>query len=309
MLAAKKIIEFPKPTLVETEKETKLRKDGKKKETKQNKQKGRKSEVYAYQYQDIKKMLDWFSDKEKWLHYLAFVFGINMARRVNDTLSLKWWNLYNPATGQIRDEIEIVEQKTDKIANPCINSACRNAIKLYCEKTGCNPADNNYNNSVFLQLDGNFKGRVLSSNAHRLAIKEAAADVGITYNVGTHSARKTFGSLNRMLHPGDNDSMQILQSIFNHSDVKTTSHYIGLTKEKVNKYFTDFGDFFDDYVLQGKEFVDESEQLVTSIKTHDLRDIIAMAYEVGRENAAETNPSKHIEAINEIQELIDSLTL
>ena len=100
--------------------------------------------------------------------------------------------------------------------------------------------------------------------------------------------------------------MQILQDIFNHSDVKTTNRYIGLDKKKVNQYFIDFGNFFEG-VESGNELHIESDALTTTLKSNDLRDIIALAYEAGRNNASENAPAIHIEAINELQELIDSL--
>ena len=70
-----------------------------------NKKKGRKSEVYPFQLEDMKKMITYFEENERWLPYLLFVIGCNMARRVGDTLTLTWEHLYNPQTGMIRDDI------------------------------------------------------------------------------------------------------------------------------------------------------------------------------------------------------------
>ena len=110
-----------------------------------------------------------------------------------------------------------------------------------------------------------------------------------------------------MIHPNDYDSMELLQTIYNHSDTKTTSHYIGLTKQKVDQYYDDMGAFFDDYVTGDKEYQDVADKPVISIEVSDLRDIIAMAYSEGQRHASETEASVHIEAINEIMGLIDSL--
>lgn len=273
-----------------------------------NKKRGRKSEVYPFQLEDTKKMIKYFEEKEMWLQYLLFIMGCNMARRVGDTLNLTWEHIYNPQTGNIREEVlEIVEDKTDKLANPRINKAVREAIALYIEKTGCDVTRNGYHEYVFLQLSGTHKGTVITSDGYRKALKKAADAVGITYNVGTHSTRKTFGMLSRMIHPNDYDSMELLQTIYNHSDTKTTSHYIGLTKQKVDQYYDDMGEFFGDYVTGDKEYKDVSDKPVVSIEVSDLRDIIAMAYAEGQRNASETDASTHIEAINEIMGIIDSL--
>lgn len=274
-----------------------------------NKKKGRKSEVYPFKLEDAKKMIAYFEEHEMWVQYLLFVVGINMARRVGDTLTLTWEHIYNPANGEIRDNIlEITEDKTDKLANPKINSAVRNAIALYIEKTGVDVTENNYHNPIFLQMTGTHKGNVITSDGYRKALKKAADAVGITYNVGTHSTRKTFGMISRMIHPNDYDSMELLQTIYNHSDTKTTSHYIGLTKQKVDQYYDDMGEFFNDYVTGNKEYKDVSEKPVINIEVSDLRDIIAMAYAEGQQNANIKDASKHIETINEIMNIVDSLT-
>ena len=289
-------------------KSTKLKKDGTPKNIKCNKVKGRKSEVYAFSADDAKKIIEYFSNNEMWLHYMIFVLSCNMARRIGDTLSLKWYHIFNPSSGKFRsDLLEIKEDKTDKLANPRINSACRTAIELYIEKTNCNPADNDYSNSICLQLSGTHKGTVLSYDGHRKALKKAGAAIGIDYNIAPHSTRKTFGMLNRMLHPRDYDSMEILQTIYNHSDTKTTKHYIGLTKQKVDKYYDDMGDFFNDYITGEKEFKDKSKSPIISMDSNDLRDVIKMAYEAGKKNANEIDAITHIDAINEIMEVIEDL--
>ena len=242
-----------------------------------NKKKGKKSEVYPLEIEDAKKLLAWFAENDMWTHYLVLTIGINMARRIGDTLSLTWEHFFNPATGDFRYEImEIVEDKTDKLANPLINDAVKDAIRLYIEKTGCDVTANNYRNPVFMQLTGTHKGNVVTADAHRKALKRGAEAVGIKYNIGTHSARKTFGKISRMIHPNDYDSMEILQSVFNHSDAKTTRHYIGLTKEKVNQYYNDIGTFFGDYVTGDKAFKGEANKPTVTLEWADLRGVLAM---------------------------------
>ena len=273
-----------------------------------NKKRGQKSEVYPYEIQDVKRMMNYFLENEKWIHYLALTFGCNMARRIGDTLNLQWLNIYNPETGKMRKDIkEIEEEKTDKLANPRINKSVRMAIELYIEKTGCKPEKNNYSEYVFLQLSGTYRGSVLSESGHLKALKNAAKELGIEYNIGTHSARKFFGMMSRQLHPGDYDSMELLQTIYNHSDTKTTKHYIGLTKKKVDKYYDDMGEFFDDYIVGDKEYEQVSDKPVVSLDTNDLRDIVKAAYEAGRNNADSTDAMVHIDAITSIMEMIEQL--
>lgn len=286
----------------------KLKKDGTPKKICQNKQKGKKSEVCHLEIEDMKKITAYFRDNEKWLCYMIFVLSCNMARRVGDTLSLTWENFFNPVTGQLRvNLLEFAEEKTDKLANPKINSACRSAIQLYLKETGCDPAKENYTVPICMQLSGNYKGRVMSESCYYKNVKKAAAALDIEYNVGTHSPRKTFGMMNRMLHPGDYDSMEILQTIFNHSDVKTTKHYIGLTKQKVDKYYDDMGDFFEDYIIGDREYQDVSSSFILSLEANDLRDIIKAAYEAGRTNADNVDVMAHVDAITQLMAMVDQL--
>lgn len=290
------------------ESKPKLKKDGTPKKICQNKQKGKKSEVYHLEIEDMKKITAYFRDNEKWLCYMIFVLSCNMARRVGDTLSLTWENFFNPVTGQLRvNLLEFAEEKTDKLANPKINSACRSAIQLYLKETGCDPAKENYSVPICMQLSGNYKGRVMSESCYYKNVKKAAAVLGIEYNVGTHSPRKTFGMMNRMLHPGDYDSMEILQTIFNHSDVKTTKHYIGLTKQKVDKYYDDMGDFFEDYIIGDREYQDVSSSFILSLEANDLRDIIKAAYEAGRTNVDNVDVMAHVDAITQLMAMVDQL--
>lgn len=286
----------------------KLKKDGTPKKTKCNKKKGEKSEVYPIQIPDIKKIIGYFTENEMWQNYLIFVMSCNMARRIGDTLLLTWEHLFFPATGKIRNDMkEIVEDKTDKLANPHINSAVKKAIILYIEKTGLNPADNDYHNPVFIQTSGNYKGNVITADGYRKGLKKAAEAVGIEYNIGTHSPRKTFGMLSRMIHPNDYDSMELLQQIFNHSDTKTTQHYIGLTKQKVDRYYDDMGEFWDDYITGNKTYEETADKPVISIEVENLREIITEAYRAGMVNANVQDPMTHIEAINKIMLMIESV--
>lgn len=273
-----------------------------------NKKKGKKSEVYAYTVDDLKRMLDYFQNKNAWIHYLALTFSCNMARRIEDMLSFTWENIYDPDTGKIRKDIlEIEEQKTDKLANPHINQAIRDAIALYIEHMNCRPEKNNYSEPVFLQLSGTHRGKVLTDSGHLKALKNAAKELGIEYNVGTHSGRKFFGMMNRQLHPGDYDSMEILQTIYNHSDTKTTKHYIGLTKQKVDKYYDDMGNFFADYIVGDKEYQCQSDKPIISMDSNDLRDVIKAAYEAGKNNADCSDAMVHVDAITSLMEMIEQL--
>ena len=287
--------------------EPKYKKDGTLKKTVCNKKAGEKSEVYPFEEEDIKKILTWFLDREMWIHYLILTLSSNLARRISDVLELKWSDIFNSKTGNFRSGMEIKEKKTGKLADRHLNSVCRDAVIFYLEKTGCDVTANNFENDVFLQLSGTYKGRKISYNGYLKQLKRAAEENGIEYNVGTHSARKTYGMISYKTHPGDVYRDDVLQTDFNHSDVKTTRRYIGLTKERVDKYHDDFGDYWNDYILGDKTFKDVAENPVVSLDVNDLREVIARAYRAGGENAGNPDGNVHIEAVNSIMAMIEGL--
>ena len=281
-----------------------LKKDGTVKQTVCNKKAGVKSEVYAFSMDDMRRMVDYFTSHEMWLPRLALELSCNMARRVGDILALKWENFFD-ARENFREELaSISEEKTGKLAAPRINQEVRNAIWFYCNKTGCVPKDD-FSAPVFLQLSGNYKGRVLSYSGYLKALKRAAQELGIEYNVGSHSARKTFGKYSRELHAGDVNSMEVLQGIYNHSSANTTRSYIGLTREKQHKYYDDFGNFFRD-CIEGKSADSHADSPVVHLESADLRELLRLAYSMGVENAS-ADPQTHINAFAELEELAESM--
>lgn len=289
------------------EKAVKLKKDGTPKRIVCNKKKGVSSEVMPIQIPDVKKILDYFERNNKWECYLVFVFSCNMARRIGDTLSLTWKHIFYSDGHMREDLLPIAEDKTDKLASPHINSAVKKAITVYLENTKLNPADNEYANPIFIQTSGKYKGRVITADGYRKALKKAAEAVGIKYNIGTHSPRKTFGMITKLLHPNDPYCMELLRNIYNHTDGKTTEHYIGMTREMINKFYDDMGEFFDGYVTGDKVYNVANESPVIYLETHDLREILKEAYRLGAENAENIDPLAHITAMNNLMKMVDKL--
>lgn len=269
----------------------------------------KKSEVYPFSPEDSAKVVQYFIQNQKWIHLLAFTFGYNTGRRAGDYLQFTWEQLYNPSTGKFRSDISgFKEKKTGKYAVVHINSALKSVIELYLEKTKCDPAKNNYREPVFKQLCGTHSGNILTIDGHRKALKKAACDLGIEYNVGTHSARKSFGADSRMLHPDDYDSMETLQTIFNHSSSKITNRYIGLTKTNTDNYYDDIGDFYNEYIFSGKKYEGIESKPVVTIHSSDLKEIIISAYETGKNNSQNEDPMAHARAIAEILQKIEDIS-
>lgn len=269
----------------------------------------KKSEVYPFSPEDSARVVRYFIQNEKWIHLLAFTCGYNTGRRAGDYLNFSWNQIYNPSTGRFRNDISgFKEEKTGKYVLVHINSALKNVIEMYIEKTGCDPAKNNYCEPVFKQLSGTHPGSILTIDGHRKALKKAASDLGIDYNVGTHSARKSFGADSRMLHPNDYDSIETLQTIFNHSSGKITNRYIGLTKTKTDNYYDDIGEFYNKHILSGEKYSGIESKPVATLYSSDLKEILISAYEAGKNNAQSDDPMVHAKAIAEIFQKADAFT-
>lgn len=129
---------------------------------------------------------------------------------------------------------------------------------------------------------------------------KAAKEVGITYNVSTHTLRKSFGMWTKKLHPYDADCLTMLQNIFNHSDVQTTTRYIGLTAEKKIQYFNDMGDFLSN-IENGKMDDIQRNSPVVSLKSDDLREVL-------KEAIAETEEDS-LTKFNRIMNMVDQLRI
>lgn len=270
-----------------------------------NKSKGKKSEVYTLKIDDVKKLFDYFEENELWQYQLMFSLQIFMGRRAGDTLALKWKDFLNPDTGTFYDNTEIQEQKTGKIATPKIAEPCKNFIMSYIEHTGISPSENNYENPIFLQTSGNYKGRVVQVDSYRKILKKAGKAVGISYNIGTHSARKFFGMMCMNLHPNDPRRMEVVQKIFNHSSAKITLRYVGLEKEYIDQYYDDMGEFYNKYIIGDGKFEFSNDTPVVCIDSTALRNILQKAYQTGMDNSGNADPKLHLVAFNEIMQLVD----
>ncbi len=264
---------------------------------------GRKSSlVEPFRNQsDIIKMQNYFKEHNQWLMFLIFIIGICMGRRIGDTLLLTWERFYH-SNGKRRNRLKTIkEQKTDKFSSPDITEAVWKAIDIYREHTGCKPSENNYQNLISIQLDGNYKGNPITVNGCLKAMKRAADEVGITYNVGNHSTRKTFGYMCFNLFPNDPYTLMYLQKSMRHHSQEVTIDYIGLTQDGMSKLYDGVSGILCN-LIDGKTV--SYSQKVANIITNDydkLRQVVIDSYMMGK-NSIGTNEEKTLSNIELIME-------
>lgn len=257
-------------------------------EGKENPCKGQNRPAYPFKNaEDMQKMLNSFKADAKMNHYLICVIGFNTGRRTRDIVENLTWDKLLNQNGTFKTEMVIKEQKTKKWANCYINQIIKDAVKEYCDYYDFDPcAEENYHNSVFVQLSGTYKGKVLTYDGFRKAFLKKVEEIGYDYPLNTRSMRKTFGYFGKMLHPNDPNATSMIQAIFNHSSENITLNYIGLTHEKACQYYEDFGQFFGANVLEnGDEKVElKKAKPVVSLTNQSIAQMLAEAVRMARNN-------------------------
>ena len=255
--------------------------------TRRTKKRGKTEGDPFYREEDIKLMLDYFRSNNKYVELTIVMLEMLLARRIGDTLSLRWSDFYYE-TGKRKTSLNtLVEEKTDKIIEIAITDITWKYLDLYCEKMNINPLDD-LNEFVFPTEK---KSAAKNAKELKVAIDKHAASFRHTFkkmtdvcgleNINTHSLRKTFGHIVYELNKYDPDCLPVEQTIFGHDSMETTKRYIGIMKQKSRKYFSDMGEFIDDVENGRVHSIDNMP--VIAVKTNDLREILYNAIKSGRE--------------------------
>lgn len=252
-----------------------------------NKKRGKTEVDPFFNPEDIKKMMDYFSEREMWTEYTIFMLELLLARRIGDTISLKWSDFYDE-NGARKDRLNtLLEQKTDKIVDISISNIVWKYLDLYCDKMDIKPMEH-YEEDIFPRVAKTYapnkeeyeKAVASQADAFRNAFKKAADYCGIK-NVSTHSLRKSFGYIAHTLQQFDPDNLVVLQSIFGHENVETTKRYIGVIREKARKTFDVVSQFIED-AANGVKTVIKNVPVI-ALRSNDLRDLLLEAVRMGQE--------------------------
>ena len=192
--------------------------------------------------EDIKRIQNYFLNKEKYRDFMMFTVGISVGLRISDLLSLRFSDvMYDDYT--FKPYIDIVEQKTDKETHTAlddcvITKSVRDAIELYMCSLEHKPDMNDY---LFPSQKGN---NLDTRSAHKI-LKQMSRDLELPYNVGTHSLRKTLGYWTIKLNPNNNNALIGLQAMYHHSSERTTLGYTGITKDETRAFRNKLSDFYE----------------------------------------------------------------
>jgi len=205
-------------------------------------------------------------DTKHYDYWLACTLMVAMGKRVGDTLSFKWSDLFL-SNGEYRNKLTGFEdEKTDKNVHTRINAYARQCIDEYLNLTEINPIEH-YNEKVF---DKSYK------SLYR-AVSDVLKDINYNYPITIHSFRKYHANTLYKLHPQDADNLTIVQMTLGHSDPLITKGYIGYIDEKIDKYNADFGDFMVKYSNNEVPEIDRTP--IITIKTTQFRELLLKAYQ------------------------------
>lgn len=238
-------------------------------------------------FEDMKKVLDYFINNEQSHHWLCSCLMVSFGRRVGDTMSLKWCDLYT-ANGKFRKRlVTLKEEKTGKNNGVRLHGFVQECIEEYCELANIKPLEH-YKEKIFS----------IGTAAYRAALKKAVQEVGLDYEVSTHSFRKFYGNMMYKLHPQDADSIKMVQFMFGHSSEDITKEYIGAIDEKIDKYVEDYSNYLKDCNVGRAVSIDSSP--VISIRYNDIRKILQQAL-------ASKNGENDIEIMNQLLSMVEEM--
>ncbi len=108
-----------------------------------------KTEVYPFwNLEDIKNVVEWFEAHSEWDGYLITLLELLLGRRIGDTISMRWSDLYYE-NGNEREEVTTIEeQKTGKTTEIPIGNLVFEVVNKYCENTNVNPMEH-YDEFIF----------------------------------------------------------------------------------------------------------------------------------------------------------------
>ena len=158
------------------------------------------------------------SNKKTEIMGFYIIFSINVGLRVSDIKKLTFAELREGTW-------KFFEQKTKKYIEVPFNENITRAMReLQIESK-----------EVFVFISQ--KNTVISTQHLNVKLKEIFNHLLPTHCISSHSLRKTFGRRFYEMNGRDEDALNDLSEIFNHSSIKTTRGYLGIRRQELNKMY------------------------------------------------------------------------
>ena len=180
-------------------------------------------------YDDFVAMQNYFLERGKIRDWTMWTAGISFGLRICDLLKIRFgWILNDDKTFRVR--LTISENKTHKLNNFLLTESIIFALTKYFDSLDWNFDLNDY---IFTSQK---KCKLTGKSAWRI-LSEAAKKVLQGVVIGPHSMRKSHANIIAcfMKTTIDVHALTAAQLTLNHSDFKTTMHYLGVINDLKEK--------------------------------------------------------------------------
>lgn len=183
--------------------------------------------------EDLKKLRKYFKSNDKVVILALINIGVNVGLRISDLSKIRFEDINSDYV------VKLKEKKTKKMREIKLNTVCQKSIeelKKYYETLGYSKERGFLFKSLNRKYVKELFDKPISTVSISKYLNQAKADLNISYPIGTHSLRKTWG---HTVHRGTLD-IALVMSIFNHSSAEQTLKYIGIEQEMINKVYDKF---------------------------------------------------------------------
>ena len=186
------------------------------------------TEVRYIALEDLERLRELFEYRRLPIILNLMNIGVNVALRISDLLKLKFEDIKSDYT------IYLKEKKTGKNKTIKLNKTSQKAIKdlkKFYKKEGYKNFNKGYLfKSQFPKYKAEHLDMPLTPYSVGRYLREAKTLLGITYPIGTHSFRKTWGYI---VYNKTKDIGLVMKAL-NHSSPSITLRYIGIEQETLN---------------------------------------------------------------------------
>lgn len=187
-------------------------------------------EVKHIKEEDLKRIREYLKLKNK-IILLSFInIGVNVALRISDLRCLKFEDIID------HKYIEVKETKTKKRRIISLNLAVLKSLKelkTYYKSIGFSDKEG----YIFKSLTRYNKKYLIDSpftnNGVSKEFNKVQNMLNITYPIGSHSLRKTWGYVVYK----KTKNIAIIMKVLNHSSIEQTLKYIGVEQEDINSLY------------------------------------------------------------------------
>lgn len=255
------IIPFAVITANSKKKEVKFTKEGRVKLTRNNKQAGKSSEVFALKStEEIKRIVSVLNRKIDEAHdkvnetygekpmpitqlrnayrnKLIWLVGMNIGIRASDFLELKWSFFFDMNEDGVIEWkpyyslMPMKQRKQHKFVKLFFNNTLKRAIIDYLKMYPITSKE------IDSYMFTNSKGSHITTQQLWNIVCDTAEEAGVKQNVGTHTLRKTWAYFCWHNAVDKNKALIILQKCFNHTSPQTTLAYIGILNEEIEDMY------------------------------------------------------------------------